>query len=598
MYEKICDFAKRNNLVIAENRKSSKIAGYIVIDQNGDFHGIEVIPKDNRVEKSIPDFGPFSRVELQPNPICEKAANILDKTSKKYPYWVETMMSGTGYCDSLNAISKFIERYVSVDTFYEKVFDAYTNSGLKPDEVISFRIGSSLVEDMTDWDGWLVEKMAKFNERKFKGKSQSAEMIVSSVSGTLQESVPADSCPEIKNVSNRAKASFGIGSGVYTVALNEPSFQSYGFDGSKGTQLGIDDAKLLAAGFEKLLTDENYHNTDFKIIYMYDEDGLNNLIKDVFDLGQLDEDELDDFVENHKSLLSGILKAVYTGQTPNIVDNDSQYHMACFNVPSRARFYLSNETTGTYKELQESLYKWYSDTSFLTASDKLYVIRKVYSVLLSCISNVRSDHASKDVDAELGRLKIDLLKSIYKGEQIPELLYNRTLINFEKAVVRGDKVRTVWPSLIKCYLIRKGYEIMPELSNHGSAAYNCGRLLAVYDALYADCYFEKNRRKLEKDLSSSYLSGALSHPSVTFPLLFEKSIIHRNFIAGWKKRMYEERLGEISGLIGDTFPAKFNRDDKGCFALGFEQEKAALARLRYTSKDTVDIEVEEKVEEV
>ena len=49
------------------------------------------IAKENRVEKMIPDFGPFSRVELQSNPICEKSMNILDKSSDLFfIFWGHT----------------------------------------------------------------------------------------------------------------------------------------------------------------------------------------------------------------------------------------------------------------------------------------------------------------------------------------------------------------------------------------------------------------------------------------------------------------------------------------------------------------------------
>ena len=77
-------------------------------------------------------------------------------------------------------------------------------------------------------------------------------------------------------------------------------------------------------------------------------------------------DELEDDINSHKSVLSDILTAVRTGVKPCFTDNDANYYMVNFNVPSAGRYHLSNETCGKYNDLLENLYKWYCDTSIFT----------------------------------------------------------------------------------------------------------------------------------------------------------------------------------------------------------------------------------------
>ena len=191
MYKEICDFARLKGLVIKENRKTSTIAGYVVLDSNGDYHGIEVVEKKMREQKLIPDFGSYSRVEKQSNPIVEKLDYIFNKEAKKHASYLSTIETGIGSCKSLRAIHKFLTCYESDDSFYEVIQTDLQNSGLKPIDTISFRIDGKCVEDMEDdWNDWLTERIALFGANK-----ASADMIISSISGKLQEQDTQSPCP-------------------------------------------------------------------------------------------------------------------------------------------------------------------------------------------------------------------------------------------------------------------------------------------------------------------------------------------------------------------------------------------------------------------
>lgn len=584
MYKEICDFARLKGLVVKENRKTSTIAGYVVLDSNGHYHGIEAIEKKMREQKLIPDFGSYSRVEKQSNPIVEKMDYIFNKEAKKHVSYLSTIETGIGRCKSLNAIYEFLTYYESDDSFYEVIQTDLQNSGLKPTDTISFRIDGKCVEDMEDdWNDWLIERMSLFGANK-----ASADMIISSVSGQLQESCPAQNGPAITNVPNDAKAAFGLGRPGYIAAAKYQSYESYGFDKATGLQIGIDDAKSLVAGFEFLLGNDDYRNKDFKLLYFYDKE-VDNIIReslqnniDVSDIDDEELEKLDDAIDAHKSVLSSILSAVKTGVKPQFDDVDANYYMVNFDTPTAGRCYLSNEVHGKYNDLVENLYKWYSDTSIFTGFD-ITCTTKFYAMLAKCISNpnLKGSDAFSAVDAEFSRVKMDLLYAIYHNKQIPHILYDRalrrTVIEMSANTSLDEKkkgINNIYIQIIKCYLTRKGYNIMPELMKDVSPAYACGRLFATYEQMQ----WLYNRKDLNKNLAQSYFSAAMKQPAVIFPQIADLGIVYFGNMNDAAKCYYTDLLGEISSEIGNQFPKSFNNDEQGSFILGYYQQRAEFRK--------------------
>lgn len=592
MYKEICDYAKSKNLVMKENRKTANIMGYINLDENGDYEYIEIIDKKNKKSKCVPDFGSYSRTEKQANPICEKLDNILNKSSKKYASYVSTMQTGDGVCESLTVLNKFITAYDEDDDLRESIYSEFITNGVKPADMISFKIDGICIEDMeSDWNDWLIDRMKLFNANK-----TSAGEIISSISGTVQESVPAAAGPEIKNVDNDVKAAFGLARPCYVAAAKENSYESYGFDNALGLQLGLDDAKYFAAGVEALLNNPDCRNKDFQLLYFYNKD-VENIISESLN-------NANDFDDTDTFLLSKLLSAVKTGERINFSDDDTEYYMVQFKVPSAGRHYLSNEMRGKYCDLVQNLYKWYEDTCIINIGNMTRSsILKIYAMLIACSSHVLSDTMQiskiyESAEAELGSNKMSLITSVYQNKQIPDIFYHKALRNLITSLSKSGKVsKIIWLQIIKCYLIRKGYVIMPELNtNNTDKAYSCGRLFAVYEEM--QYYYAKlhSNGKLNKNLSQKYFAAVMKQPAIIFPIIADLGNIYVNGIKSPGR--YLEKIGELSAIIGTEFPKKFNDDEKGSFALGYYHQKAdsIKAAKEYVAKHKNDDSAKDIVE--
>lgn len=594
MYKEICDFAKAKGLTPLKNTKTTKIAAYVVLDKNGTYEGIEVIPKEDRTETNVPDFGSYSRVEKQPNPIVEKLNNILnvfeDSKCRKYPYYITTMERGDGVCPSLTTLWTFLSEYANSQSLRDRVKNDVIDLKLKDSDVISFRIEGDRIEKLDDWRPWVDAYVAEFDAKK--GRNGDTEKIISIVSGELQTPCPAQSGPEIKNVPNDIKAAFGIGSGVYIESLKEPSYQSYGFDGATGTQMGLEDAETIAAGFEYLFNHEDHRNKNFGTVYFYTK-FVENLIDESFNQ---DEDEIEEMMLENTAknrIMTSIFNAVITGDKPLKTDDDCEYYMLQFESPTRSRYYLSNEYVGKYNDLIDSLYHWYNDTHIIDSDKgikKDYTIKKFYNILLNCINNPNSNHMSEDVENELKIYKAPLLRTIYYNEPMPVMIYLKALARIDKAMRSGNSLRRVWIQILKCYLNRKGANIMPELSDYKSKAYACGRLFAAYEQMQW-----RYNPNLNKDLAQSYFSAAMKQPGIAFVRLAELGNVYIKNIKG--AGYFYSLIGEITSIIGESFPKTFTRDEQGEFVLGYYQQKAefmkkAPAETTNNSKTNVDTLIE------
>lgn len=592
MYKALIDLAKLHNVSPIKNRKTKVITAYVLLDLDGNYQGIDYIDKNNRKQTLIPDFGTAAATANQPNPIVETVEHIFYRNCRKYPFWVETMHNAVEsdyVCESLSILWIFINQYDTDDDFANRVMSDINAVKLKLGDMVSFKIDGKPIEEYTDWHDWVDGWVDNFQSLRFGNKVP--ESVISCVTGDEGTTIANGTFPMIKNVPNDIKAAFGVGAGLYITSIGEKSYESYGFDGSFGSQLTIDDANNLVAGFEFLLNNPDYNNKDFKLLYWYDDKDAENIILEAL---SADSDELSDsereFVEDifdtykeNSTMMSKILTSVRTGKEPILPNDNIQYNIVQFNAPTRGRFYLSYERLGYCLDLYRALYKWYDDTHIIVpykGIEQHYSLRKFYAILLQCIDNLKSLHSSKDVETQFGKIKTDLLDAIYYNKQIPYVLYRQSLLHVVGVMNKGESIRKVWIQLIKAYLIRKGYNIMPELSTeNNTVAYACGRLFATYERMQM-LYNDFN--KLNKTMSQSYFSAVMKQPAIFFPKLAEMAVVYMSKIKS--ASYYKILLGNLSEEIGTSFPSKFNDDEKGQFILGYYQQQKSFEMFKPDDK--------------
>lgn len=159
-------------------------------------------------------------------------------------------------------------------------------------------------------------------------------------------------------------------------------------------------------------------------------------------------------------------------------------------------------------------------------------------------------------------------------------------------------------ALLKLILNRnphKSMEQKPQLvADTNDIAYNCGRLLAVFDALQQESHKKRNAEgKVVSELEGPgvverYFGTASATPNAAFNILWRLHVHHLKKLAGQGDKgrgaaaAIERRITEICALFGQTddmrtkrtpphFPRVLDLQAQGRFALGFYQQKAADA---------------------
>lgn len=611
MYKEIIGYAIANNLEYQAYTKACEIDIYIKLRSNGDFDGIVKAKKKSELD-SVPDFDSYSLNRYRANPIVEKAEYILGQDilkkgslkTLKYKSYRENIADGAAHCESLKAIHAFITKYDSDEEFHKEVVDAAKNAGVTQNSTVSWSINNNEIEKSTDWKNWVIDKM-----KEFRANGKEPEEIVSALSGTIQKSVPCKSGPALKNTVNRKTlGGFDLSNTPRVVSAKESAFESYGFKQAFGCQFGIDDAEMLAAGLQHLLNSEINNSPQLKQIFFSENNAIEQLIKESMDGPEVveeedDDDDDDDDDDNadespevqkknlSNSTLSSILNAVYDGKSP-IIDKDlrdERYHIYHFNCLS-SRPFISGEITGTYAELAENLWKWYDDTAIDTGKSMKSIL-KIKSIPYRCVSTRDSKEIHKLVNNEFGSIMSQLISAVYNNTQIPAIFFRRAVRYASLSFVSDKKndtarlnVETIYAQIIKCYLIRKGYNIMNKVTTDLNKAYACGKLFAVIETLQYK-YHKVKEEKLNVSLAEKYFAGAAKSPKrILTPLMKNARSIYLNGIEEKSEKFYSELFSKIVREVGGIIPAKFNLDEQGLFILGYEQQRSELLTKKNVNK--------------
>lgn len=234
-----------------------------------------------------------------------------------------------------------------------------------------------------------------------------------------------------------------------------------------------------------------------------------------------------------------------------------------------------------YKFKDNKLYEFYGAPSLID------IINIAYGTDQNGIIKSKEEISANGVER--------LIPCVIDGRKIPRDIVLR-LIDKSKHPQNYTNIYTWYKVLtISCAIYRKYLydyekeEYTMEVKNTDNLAYNCGRLLAIADAMESWSLSGVSRPGTEIRATNAikYFTRFSISPATTWTIINNKLIPHKQRLGARGAKLYK-LLGEISNLINpDDFEKASNLN--GCMILGYDAQRQALFN---ESKNKENIEEE------
>ena len=223
-----------------------------------------------------------------------------------------------------------------------------------------------------------------------------------------------------------------------------------------------------------------------------------------------------------------------------------------------------------------------------------FIIRKRFADILSNIAGFQRDiQMSEDVhlvslqqieremiSPKSSNDKVDpaslssIFEAITKGGELPQVLLS-TMVRRVKTDV-GYEPNRIRVGVIKACINRKAKKEVVKVGldkTNTDKAYLCGRLFAVLEKLQQ----RASNYSLNRTIKDSYFSSAASRPALVFPRLLMLAQNHlkkpdTKYFSKWVSDRFNDQIGEIISMLGDSFPETLSLTDQGKFIIGYYQQ--------------------------
>lgn len=396
------------------------------------------------------------------------------------------------------------------------------------------------------------------NENTAKLKSDGVEFAQCSITGDIAQ---------ISRLHEKLRGVDGASTmGASLVCFNKDSDESYGLKQSRNSAVSEEVAFKYYTALQYMLSDRErkIQIGDATTVFWAGEmaGAYTNIFKSMMNNPDDIEEEatLEDVKtrEKIKVILADGSKGIYndTELNPN-----TKFFILGLS-PNAGRLSVRFFYKDTFGNFCDKIKQHYDDISIYAGkSGKDHI--KIWSLLNATISSKSKD---KKVNPLLGGA---VARSIFTGEQYPQILLNQTIIRV-KAETQITQPRA---SIIKGYLIRKNRiqkkkeELTMYLNEKSTKpAYVLGRTFAILEMIQKNALGDG----INATIKDKYFASACSNPSLVFPNLLKLTQHHLAKIDG---NYWDIKLGECLSLIeGDTFPKILDMENQGRFILGYYQQ--------------------------
>lgn len=250
----------------------------------------------------------------------------------------------------------------------------------------------------------------------------------------------------------------------------------------------------------------------------------------------------------------------------------------------------------TVQEAEKNFKDWFNDLDIVAygGHDDSQEERTSLSIeQLACTTIKRKTDGRFDRD----KLNPDLIAALYRAalkNESPPITLLKPVLDRLKANIAKNGLKALYDqsrfALIKLTLNRQlrnegKTEMKPQIFETDDPAYNCGRLLAVFDSLQRSAH---GRSFEGSTVAERYFGSASTAPNTAFSLLWK---LHQHHLKKLRQQgekgqkaaaKIKRSIMELASLFAPTtlgvppqFPRYFNLAEQGRFALGFYQQMAA-----------------------
>lgn len=604
------EYAHRNGLVSEPGFASKEIRWAIVCDDMGRYLDIvelgDVDARRNR-GRTFARCPQLSFTDMKAGGITKshflwetvevvtffgKAGDDPQKAAKrreKHLYFVNLLRSAAVAVPAFSGLADQLED----DQIRQGLHNRISKLRIRPTEKITFKVGDSFPVESDLWHDWWRERRQSIDPGNLKEVSQEGkkrEHMRSFLSGQLLE--PLKVHPKVKRLSNVG----GLTTGDVVIGFKQESFRSYGLKQSFNAAVSEPEAYEYAEALNHLISNHGRRLSGAKVVHWFknranEEDDPLSWLAEGFDTEEM----------NAQEKARELLDSIRTGTRPDLHQN---YYYALTMSGASGRVMVRDWMEGQFEELVASISNWFDDLAMTNISGRKMAtnpsIERVITALLP-LKKEREDY--KNWLKPAGAFRGTLWKSAIRGTQISPAIIGR-LAALNKGFLPSDELRTALHgtdtnnrgivlsllyarmALIKAYHVRtdqqngKESHMKPFLNEeHPSAAYHCGRLMAVLAGLQRAALGDVGAGVVQR-----YYAAASTTPALVLGTVTRLSQHHLNRIDSTRlTHWYESKLANIWGRIENRVPNTLTLEEQSLFALGYYQQMADMRTKKHSN---------------
>uniref|UniRef100_A0A7C4CEI1 Type I-C CRISPR-associated protein Cas8c/Csd1 n=1 Tax=candidate division WOR-3 bacterium TaxID=2052148 RepID=A0A7C4CEI1_UNCW3 len=441
-----------------------------------------------------------------------------------------------------------VARALSDDSVLKQVRERMQAEGVKPNDRVTLSIDGRFPLESGDWHDWWRETY-----QASIGAGAGGRKMVCFATGSVVE--PLDKHPEIEGLAGVG----GQGMGGVLVGMNKDAFQSYFLERSTNAAVSLEAAYRYRAALNELIRDNSQKLAGALVVHWF----KHTVAPEDDPLAWLtaggDEAEL-----TARNRASELLQSIRDGRRTDLAGN---YYYALTLSGAGGRVMVRDWMEGQFEELASNITCWFEDLAIVhQKGGRIAQDPKFMAVLGATVRELRD--LPPPFVAKMWRVAV-------RGEPIPQAALAQAFVRVKVGIISHERFDHARMGLLKAYFVRqdriRGQEesdMKPHLNEeHPSAAYHCGRLMAVLAKLQKAALGDVGASVVQR-----YYAAASATPALVLGRLVRGAQFHLNKLEGGLAHWFEDKLGEVASRLGSSVPQTLTLEEQSLFALGYYQQ--------------------------